>query len=135
VFRAHVLTCFIEDEVGLELRHHIGVENITWECDYPHSDSTWPASPETLWSDIKGLADEEVDLITHGNAMRTFRFHPFSRRPRKRSTVGALRGEALDWDVSPRDVGPPWEPLREPLTQAQKLKALARLHEEQGQSS
>jgi hypothetical protein len=22
-------------EVGLELRHRIGVENSTWECDYP----------------------------------------------------------------------------------------------------
>ena len=27
---------------GVEARDRIGVDNITWECDYPHSDSTWP---------------------------------------------------------------------------------------------
>ncbi len=79
VFREHVLTCFISDAVGLEMRHRIGVENISWECDYPHSDSTWPQSPEELGTELGGIPDDEVALITHGNAMRTFRFDPFRR--------------------------------------------------------
>src|SRR5215831_15014737 len=48
VFREHILTCFIADPVGLALRNEIGIDNICWEQDYPHSDSSWPNAPEEL---------------------------------------------------------------------------------------
>ena len=48
VFREHFLTCFISDPVGVQLRHQIGIDNIAWECDYPHSDSSWPHAPEEV---------------------------------------------------------------------------------------
>ena len=50
VFREHFLTCFISDPLGVKLRHEIGVDNISWEMDYPHSDSMWPNAPEELWN-------------------------------------------------------------------------------------
>ena len=50
VFKSRVLTCFIDDVTGLKMRHDIGVENIAWECDYPHSDCTWPHAPRTSGS-------------------------------------------------------------------------------------
>ncbi|HMG44305.1 MAG TPA: amidohydrolase family protein [Acidimicrobiales bacterium] len=99
VFREHVVTCFIQDPVGLANRHAIGVENITWECDYPHGDSIWPYSPEELLLEADGLSDEEIDLITHRNAMRIFRFDPFAVRPREACTVGALRAQAARSNV------------------------------------
>ena len=34
----------------------IGIDMITWECDYPHSDSTWPQSPETLVKQMRRRA-------------------------------------------------------------------------------
>jgi predicted TIM-barrel fold metal-dependent hydrolase len=105
VFREHIITCFIDDPVGIEVRDHIGVDHITWECDYPHSDSTWPQSPETVMEYIGGLPNREIDLITHENAMREFHFDPFSARPRERCTVGALRTEATDVDTTPRARG------------------------------
>ncbi|HEV2369844.1 MAG TPA: amidohydrolase family protein, partial [Acidimicrobiales bacterium] len=105
VFREHVVTCFIDDARGLEQRHHIGVDSITWECDYPHSDSTWPHSPEVLWKSIGGLPDDEIDLITHGNAIRAFLYDPFRTRPRERCTVEFLRREVADWDVTIRSKG------------------------------
>ncbi len=46
VFRRHVMTCFIDDEFGLRNRQDIGIDIICWEADYPHSDATWPRSPE-----------------------------------------------------------------------------------------
>ena len=46
VFREHILTCFIADPIGLKLRDDIGVDNMCWEQDYPHSDSSWPRAPE-----------------------------------------------------------------------------------------
>ncbi len=48
VFRRHFLTCFIADPVGVRLRNLIGIDNIAWECDYPHSDSSWPEAAEEL---------------------------------------------------------------------------------------
>ena len=46
VFDEQVICCWIDDPVGVEMRHKMNVDMITWECDYPHSDSTWPQSPE-----------------------------------------------------------------------------------------
>src|SRR3546814_3915657 len=47
IFRRHFLTCFIEDNFGLVNRHAIGIDNIAWECDYPHSDCVWPDRKST----------------------------------------------------------------------------------------
>ena len=105
VFREQVYTCFIEDPAGMALRDRIGVESIMWECDYPHSDSTWPHSPESAAKSLAGCSDAEVDAITHLNAMQAFSFDPFKHRPRERCTVGALRAEAHDVDVTPRSTG------------------------------
>jgi hypothetical protein len=105
VFRERVVTCFIDDPAGIEARHRVGVDTITWECDYPHSDSTWPQSPETLMKSLDGVADDEIERVTHRNAMRHFRFDPFAHRPRAECTVGALRAGAADVDVTPRSKG------------------------------
>jgi hypothetical protein len=48
------------------------------------------------------VPDDEVNKITHENAMRWYSFDPFAHRPREECTVGALRAEAGDWDVSTR---------------------------------
>jgi predicted TIM-barrel fold metal-dependent hydrolase len=105
VYRDHIVTCFIDDAAGLELRHRVGVDSITWECDYPHSDSTWPHSPELLSKSLSGIPDHEVEKMTHLNAMRVFQFDPFAVRPKERCTVRALRAEASDVDTSIRSLG------------------------------
>jgi len=40
------------------------------------------------------VPDDEINKISHLNAMRVFRYDPFSVRARERCTVGALRAEA-----------------------------------------
>ena len=106
VFRDHILTCFIADPVGLALRHEIGVDNICWEQDYPHSDSSWPRAPEELVAMAARYAVPGDDLarMTHLNAMRWYRFDPFAHRPEKDCTVGALRAEVAGHDVSVRSM-------------------------------
>ena len=104
VFREHVVTCFIDDPVGLKNRDQIGIDNITWECDYPHPDTTWPTAPDQLAKSITGLSDVEIDKITHLNDMKHFHFDPFAHRPRARCTVSALREEASDVDVTLRNL-------------------------------
>jgi predicted TIM-barrel fold metal-dependent hydrolase len=104
VFRQHFLTCFIADPVGLQLRDEIGVTNMCWEMDYPHSDSSWPEAPEEFARMCAryGVIDSDVNLITHQNAARWYGFDPFSTRARESCTVGALRSEVVGHDVSIR---------------------------------
>ena len=107
VFREHFLTCFIADPVGLELRDQIGVDNIAWECDYPHSDSSWPEAPEELARVAADVSDDDLYKIGFENAARWYSFDPFEHRSRQDCTVGALRAEAVGHDVStkPYDKG------------------------------
>ena len=86
--------CFIDDKAGVQDRDLIGVENISWECDYPHSDSTWPQAPEALWKHFDGVPDADIEAMTWKNAARRFQFDPFQHRPREEATVGALRAKA-----------------------------------------
>jgi hypothetical protein len=118
LFNERIITCFIDDAVGLENRHHLNIDHITWECDYPHSDSTWPHSPELLAPALAGIPDAEIDKITHENAMRLFRFDPYAARPKEKCTVGALRADAVDVDVSERAVtgAAPRDPSDPPIT-------------------
>jgi predicted TIM-barrel fold metal-dependent hydrolase len=104
VFREHFLTCFISDKVGVALRHMIGIDNIAWEADYPHSDSMWPGAPEELWDVLSAnnVPDDEVRKITHENSMRWYSFDPFTHISREQATVGALRKAAEGHDVSIR---------------------------------
>jgi predicted TIM-barrel fold metal-dependent hydrolase len=105
VFKEHIAVCFIDDPAGVALRHKVGIDNICWEADYPHSDSTWPISPEMLMASLGDVPDDEIDKISHLNAMRFFRFDPFALRPRDQCTVGALRVGATDVDVRPKAGG------------------------------
>ena len=94
VFREHILTCFIADPIGLALRDEIGIDNICWEQDYPHSDSSWPNAPEELAAMAAqyDVPDAELDKITHENAMRWYRFDPFAHRSRGSSAPSARCG-------------------------------------------
>ncbi len=73
LFRQNLWVCFIDERIGIELRHHIGVDKILWECDFPHSDSSWPDSQEKVTKVLDGVPDDEAQLITHGNTEALFR--------------------------------------------------------------
>lgn len=96
VWREHFLACFITDPTALNVRHRIGIETIAWECDYPHSDSTWPHSPEVLHAELEAAncTDDEIDLITWKNVARFFDYDPFAHIPKEEATVGKLRARA-----------------------------------------
>jgi predicted TIM-barrel fold metal-dependent hydrolase len=100
VFRENFLTCFISDPVGVQLRHQIGIDNICWECDYPHSDSSWPKSAEELEIVTAGVSDEDINKMTYENAMRWYSYDPFATRPRETCTVGALKAEVAGHDIA-----------------------------------
>jgi hypothetical protein len=129
LFHERIITCFIDDAVGLANRDRLNIDNITWECDYPHSDSTWPHSPELLYPSLEGMTDVEIDKVTHLNAMRVFDYDPFSiLGGRDKCTVGALRARAADVDVSEKAVThtPPRDPNEPPITILSIMEAVAK---------
>jgi hypothetical protein len=93
VFREHVVLSFIDETVGLENRHHLDMAKVCWESDFPHSDSNWPRSAEAVAASIDGLPENEIAMVPYENAMRQFRFAPFSRRSRL-VHGGRLRSES-----------------------------------------
>ncbi len=130
LFKERVITCFIDDAFGVDNRRYLNIDNITWECDYPHSDSTWPHSPEALMKYLAQVEDEEIDKITHLNAMRHFHYEPFVVRPRQKCTVGALRAEASTVDTSTVSRR---RPDQEPRTGIVDLGTVARTFEKIGE--
>jgi len=102
IFKERIVTCFIQDAFGVEGRHKLNLDMVTWECDYPHSDSIWPTAPESLAEALTGVPDDEAAKITYQNALRIFSFDPFAHIPKEQATVGALRAQATDVDLGYR---------------------------------
>jgi predicted TIM-barrel fold metal-dependent hydrolase len=102
VFREHSLACFIYDPTALKLYKDIGIDIIAFEVDYPHSDSVWPDAPEVLLEQCNGagLSDDDIDKVSWRNAARFCSYDPFADVPQKQATVGALRSQATDVDIS-----------------------------------
>jgi len=69
-YRDHVYGCFFDDAHGLESLESVGVDNITFETDYPHSDSTWPHTREIAEKLTKNLDDDTIYKIMRANAIR-----------------------------------------------------------------
>lgn len=74
IFDRNIWVCFIDDAVGLDQRHRIGVDKIMWECDYPHADSNWPHSGEYVRKLTEGIPADEVRAMCSGNARALFGF-------------------------------------------------------------
>jgi predicted TIM-barrel fold metal-dependent hydrolase len=68
-----VYGCFYDDHAGLALRDSIGVDQIVFETDYPHQDSTWPNTLDTVATFADELSDTELEKILRGNAARLLR--------------------------------------------------------------
>ncbi|MFE6820936.1 amidohydrolase family protein [Streptomyces sp. NPDC057690] len=104
IFRDHSLACYVTDPTALKVRHEIGIDNIAWECDFPHSDSIWPNAPEFVHNELNGAGatDEEMHKILWKNTCRFFEYDPFQHVPRSESHVAALRGLSPDVDTTVR---------------------------------
>jgi microsomal dipeptidase-like Zn-dependent dipeptidase len=74
-----VYGCIFDDETGLRNRDVIGIDQICFETDYPHADSTFPRSKEVAEEICTkaGLDDEEVYKFIRGNAIKAFGLERF----------------------------------------------------------
>ena len=73
-FHSNAFVSFQEDAVGLRCRDVIGVDNMVWGNDYPHSESTFPRSRQIIDQIFAGMPEDEKRRILCGNAARLFHF-------------------------------------------------------------
>ena len=75
----HVYGCMFDDETGLANRDRIGMDQITFEVDYPHADSTFPHTKKiaTEICENAGLSDDETYKLLRGNAIKAYKLERF----------------------------------------------------------
>ena len=56
----------------MKLLDEVGVDNVMFETDYPHSDGTYPNSRATAMRLFGHLEDDVVHKLARGNAIRLF---------------------------------------------------------------
>ena len=66
----NVFGCFFRDRHGLVSLDVVGENNVTFETDYPHTDSTWPDTKAVAEGLVEGLTDEQIYKVMRGNAIR-----------------------------------------------------------------
>jgi predicted TIM-barrel fold metal-dependent hydrolase len=62
--------CFFRDHHGIDSIDKCGVDNVTFETDYPHSDSTWPDTKQIAEELFGHLPEDVIRKITRGNAIK-----------------------------------------------------------------
>ncbi|MEO5841049.1 MAG: amidohydrolase family protein [Acidimicrobiales bacterium] len=70
IFRTNMFATFIEDELAVELRRRIGVDNLMWGNDFPHTESSWPESRGLVDKLMSGVSEADRALMTSGNVTR-----------------------------------------------------------------
>ena len=73
-FHRNVVLSFQEDAIGIRLRDVIGVDNMMWGSDYPHSESTFPRSRKILAEILASVPEAEQAKIVGGNTARVYGF-------------------------------------------------------------
>ncbi|MBX7159523.1 MAG: amidohydrolase [Acidimicrobiia bacterium] len=75
-YKDRVFGCFFNDVHGLKNLDAIGADQVTFETDYPHSDSTWPHTKEVAEKLFDGLSDDVVRKIVRTNAIDMLSLDP-----------------------------------------------------------
>jgi hypothetical protein len=79
--KGRVFGCFFDDMVGIEMRHRIGVEQLVFETDYPHQDSTWPHTDQLVAEIAARVTPGELEMLVRTNAITMLDLDPADLRP------------------------------------------------------
>ena len=71
-YQGRMFGCFFEDDFGLESRDAIGIDQITFESDYPHQDSLWPNTRAYAEKAMASLTPGEISKVVRDNAIGLF---------------------------------------------------------------
>ena len=70
----NIFSVYITDHFGIQLRKDVGVDQMMWSSDFPHTGTHWPNSWKVIEKDFAGVAEEEKHKILAGNAARLYKF-------------------------------------------------------------
>ena len=70
--KEHAHWGFWDDPIGVEMRHHIGVDRIMWSTDFPHIVTRWPESRKLVEEQFARVPEQERAAMLAGNAVRFF---------------------------------------------------------------
>ncbi len=70
-WRHHMHASFMVDPLGLEMIDRIGVDRVMWSSDYPHNESTYGYSEESLASVVEAVGSDAAVKIVSTN-VQTF---------------------------------------------------------------
>lgn len=65
-----IFGCFTADHHGLVNLSAVGENNICFETDYPHTDTSWPFTKEYVEKMVVGLSEEVIYKVLRGNAIK-----------------------------------------------------------------
>ncbi len=71
-YRRQVYATFQSDPVGVKLLDEVGVDNALWASDYPHGDSVWPRSQETVDEEFAGVDEAVARKVTRDNGIKLY---------------------------------------------------------------
>jgi len=71
-FHRQVWGCFFKDFHGLQSLDVIGEDRVTFETDYPHTDSTWPDTKIIAEKMMHGLSQETINKVVRENAIELY---------------------------------------------------------------
>ena len=68
-WRNHMYASFMVDPLGLEMIGRIGVDRVMWSSDYPHNESTFGYSEQSLASVVEAVGPEDAVKIVSTNVV------------------------------------------------------------------
>ena len=71
-FHRNLWFTFQDDPIGVQHLDTIGSRRVMWGSDYPHGDSTWPKSRETVARNFEGVPTEVVRQVTFDNVTELY---------------------------------------------------------------
>jgi predicted TIM-barrel fold metal-dependent hydrolase len=66
----HMCASFVVDPLGLELVDRIGIERVMWSTDFPHNESTYGYSNESLAAVVDAVGADAAPAVVGGNVKR-----------------------------------------------------------------
>jgi predicted TIM-barrel fold metal-dependent hydrolase len=69
-YYGRIFGCFTADHHGLHSLAEVGEDNICFETDYPHTDTTWPNSKEYIEKMLADFDDDIAYKVLRGNAIK-----------------------------------------------------------------
>lgn len=70
--KQHIYWGFLDDPIGVEMRHHIGVDRLIWATDFPHQESDWPISNVVLDRVFAGVPEDQKRKMVVDNVVEFF---------------------------------------------------------------